>query len=51
MSALWSPFFLIFTSLMLLEKRLDKRFGGQPEYERYKAVTSVLVPWPPRKID
>lgn len=45
-SAVWSPFFLVFTSLMLLEKRLDQRFGGDPAYERYKVDCSVLVPWP-----
>ena len=44
----WSAFFLVFTSLMLLEKRLDQRFGGNAEYERYKRQTSVLLLWPPR---
>jgi protein-S-isoprenylcysteine O-methyltransferase Ste14 len=42
----WSAFFLIFTSLMLLEKRLDAKFSGCSAYEEYKARTSVLVPWP-----
>jgi steroid 5-alpha reductase family enzyme len=32
----------------LLEKSADKRWGGEPEYEAYKARTSVLVPRPPR---
>ena len=41
----WSSFFLIFTSLMLLEKRLDAKFEGRKDYEDYKARTSVLVPW------
>ena len=41
----WSCFFLVFTSLMLLEKRLDARFEGRPDYDAYKARTSVLVPW------
>jgi len=44
-SPLWSVFFLVFTSLMLLEKRADKKWGGQPAYEKYKCTTSVLVPW------
>ncbi len=32
----------------LLEKSADKRWGGEPEYEAYKAGTPVLVPRPPR---
>lgn len=32
----------------MLEKRADKRWGGEEEYERYKANTPVLVPRPPR---
>jgi len=44
-SPVWSGFFLIFTSLMLLEKRLNVRFDGQKDYELYKQRTSVLVPW------
>jgi steroid 5-alpha reductase family enzyme len=31
----------------LLEKRADEKWGGQEEYEAYKARTSVLIPWPP----
>lgn len=45
-SSVWSAFFLICTSLVLLEKRLDARFGGQAAYEQYKLSTSVLIPWP-----
>jgi steroid 5-alpha reductase family enzyme len=33
----------------LLEKSADQRWGGQEDYEEYKARTSVLVPRPPRK--
>jgi steroid 5-alpha reductase family enzyme len=33
----------------LLEKSADERWGGQPDYEEYKARTPVLVPRPPRK--
>ncbi len=32
----------------MLEKRADETWGGQPEYEMYKASTSVLVPMPPK---
>jgi steroid 5-alpha reductase family enzyme len=31
----------------LLEKSADRKWGGQDEYEAYKASTSVLVPRPP----
>lgn len=33
----------------LLEKKADERWGGQPDYEVYKARTPVLVPRPPRR--
>ena len=49
-SPVWSAFFLIFTSLMLLEKRLDKRFGGNVDYIAYKRRTSVLIPWFPQEV-
>jgi steroid 5-alpha reductase family enzyme len=32
----------------LLERRADKSWGGQPDYDAYKARTPVLVPRPPR---
>jgi steroid 5-alpha reductase family enzyme len=32
----------------MLERRSDERWGGQPDYESYKARTPVLVPRPPR---
>jgi len=32
----------------LLEKRADEKWGGQPDYEAYKASTSVLIPLPPK---
>lgn len=32
----------------LLEKHADETWGGQADYEAYKARTSVLVPLPPR---
>ena len=46
-SPVWSAVFLFFTSLMLLEKRADQKWGGQAEYESYKARTPILVPWCP----
>lgn len=33
----------------LLEKHADATWGGQDDYESYKARTSVLVPLPPRR--
>ena len=41
---LWSVFFLIFMSLMLLEKSAEKRWGGSSEWKRYKHETPVLFP-------
>ena len=32
----------------MLERKADERWGGQPDYETYKARTPVLVPRPPR---
>ena len=32
----------------LLERRADKKWGGQADYEAYKAKTPVLVLRPPR---
>lgn len=48
-SPLWSFFFIVFTSIMLLEKRLDAKFLERPDYKAYKASTSVLMPWPSRR--
>jgi steroid 5-alpha reductase family enzyme len=31
----------------MLEKRADEKWGGQEDYEAYKASTSVLIPRPP----
>jgi steroid 5-alpha reductase family enzyme len=47
----------IFVTLLLtkvsgvppLERRADEKWGGNPEYEEYKATTSVLIPYPPIK--
>ncbi|MBN2472489.1 MAG: DUF1295 domain-containing protein [Anaerolineae bacterium] len=33
----------------MLEERADEKWGGQPDYEAYKANTPVLVPRPPSK--
>ncbi len=47
-----SPIFVIFllmrvSGVPMLEKIADDRWGGQPEYEAYKARTPVLIPRPP----
>ena len=49
-----SPVFVILlltriSGIPMLEKRADEKWGGQAEYEAYKAGTSVLVPTPPSK--
>lgn len=31
----------------MLEKRADEKWGGQDDYEAYKASTSILIPRPP----
>ncbi len=33
----------------LLEESADKKWGGQANYETYKANTSILIPMPPKK--
>lgn len=43
-SPLWSAFFLVFTSLMLLEKRADSKWGKDSKYQTYKKATPVLFP-------
>ena len=43
-SPIWSFVFLLFTSLMLLEKRGDAKWGDDPEYRKYKAATPVWLP-------
>ena len=40
----WSFLFLLFTSLMLLEKRADATWGDNPKYKAYKATTPVWLP-------
>jgi steroid 5-alpha reductase family enzyme len=52
---LLSPVFVValltrVSGVPLLEKSADERWGGQPDYEEYKARTPVLVPRPPRKV-
>jgi steroid 5-alpha reductase family enzyme len=49
-----SPLFVILlltriSGIPMLEKRADEKWGGDPEYEAYKARTSILIPWPPSK--
>ena len=50
--ALASPVFvaLLLTKLSgipMLEAKADSKWGGQPDYEQYKARTPILVPRPP----
>lgn len=50
--ALLSPVFVYLlltrvSGIPMLERRADKRWGGEEEYEAYKARTPVLVPRPP----
>ena len=33
----------------ILERRADEKWGGQPDYEAYKANTPVLIPRPPKE--
>jgi steroid 5-alpha reductase family enzyme len=52
--ALISPIFITvlltrISGVPLLEKRADEKWGGEPDYEAYKAQTSVLIPLPPSK--
>jgi steroid 5-alpha reductase family enzyme len=47
-----SPIFIILlltriSGVPMLETRADEKWGGQPDYETYKANTSVLIPRPP----
>jgi len=37
------------SGIPMLEKRADEKWGGQADYEAYKAATPVLVPRPPRR--
>jgi len=49
-----SPLFIIvlltrISGVPMLEKRADEKWGGQYDYETYKANTPVLIPKPPSK--
>jgi len=51
--ALISPIFITIlltrvSGVPMLEKRADEKWGGQADYEDYKATTSVLIPLPPK---
>ena len=37
------------SGIPMLERRADKRWGGQDDYEAYKAGTPVLIPRPPTR--
>lgn len=52
-ATLISPVFVAFllmkmSGVPLLERKADERWGGQEDYEAYKASTPVLIPRPPR---
>ncbi len=54
-ATLISPVFVAFllmkmSGVPLLERKADERWGGQKEYEAYKASTPVLIPRPPRSL-
>lgn len=49
-----SPLFTIIlltriSGVPMLERRADEKWGGQADYEEYKANTPVLIPMPPSK--
>ena len=37
------------SGIPLLEKKAERRWGGNPDYEHYKSSTPVLVPHPWRR--
>lgn len=39
----------LISGIPMLEKKADKRWGGQEDYEEYKKNTPVLIPKPPSK--
>jgi steroid 5-alpha reductase family enzyme len=52
LATLISPFFVTLlltqvSGIPILEKKADKRWGGQEDYEAYKERTPVLIPRPP----
>ena len=54
LATLISPVFVFIllnyvSGVRMLEVSADKRWGDDPEYQAYKARTSVLIPLPPRK--
>jgi steroid 5-alpha reductase family enzyme len=40
---------MVISGVPMLEKKADKRWGGQEDYENYKKNTPVLIPRPPAK--
>lgn len=39
----------LISGIPLLEKKADRRWGGQEDYETYKRNTSILLPRPPKQ--
>ncbi|MEM6768033.1 MAG: DUF1295 domain-containing protein [Bacteroidota bacterium] len=37
------------SGIPMLERKADKKWGGKPDYERYKLHTPVLLPWIQKK--
>ena len=53
-ATLISPLFITLqltriSGIPMLENRADEKWGGQPDYEAYKANTPILIPRPPAK--
>jgi steroid 5-alpha reductase family enzyme len=51
-ATLISPIFIILlltriSGIPMLEARADEKWGGQSDYENYKAKTAILIPMPP----
>jgi len=40
----------VISGIPMLEKKADKRWGGQEDYEKYKKNTPMLIPRPPAKL-
>ncbi|MGE5462580.1 MAG: DUF1295 domain-containing protein [Syntrophothermus sp.] len=38
------------SGIPILEAYADQKWGGQPEYEAYKAATPILIPGPPTRV-
>jgi steroid 5-alpha reductase family enzyme len=41
---------LFATGVPQLERNAERKFGAQPGYQAYRRRTSLIVPWPPRRL-